>query len=148
MNEDKILSLLSATETRKEDDLYAVGPFWFIGDSLSEINAGKVELIAKVFLVDYNGKYAVRVPQSQFIHKGIWETDIGKFYVGKTYDYFPRGRVSFDAKEKKIWVNIPKGLNEQLLLPLVAKKYDFDLSEAIVKYTDPTSGNHYQFLLQ
>ena len=34
---------LSATEVKKEDDFYFVGPFWIIGQSVEEINKGNFE---------------------------------------------------------------------------------------------------------
>ena len=138
----------SANEVRKEDNLYLVGPFWIIADSLSSLNSGNFEIIAKKFLVDYDGNYDKAVTRPEFTHKGIQEKEYQSLYPNKAYDYFPRGRVSWDAKDKKIWVNIPRGLNEKAVLPEIAKIYDFDLSLAIIKYTDPASGNHYSFRLQ
>ncbi len=130
-------------EVKKEDNLYLVGPFWLISKSLEELNKGNFELLAYKFLVDYNGNYETRVPKSQFTHKGIWENEIKR---PESYDYFPRGRVSCNHGDTTI--NIPKGLNERLILERLAKEYGFKASDVNVKYTDPTSGNHYTFSLK
>lgn len=135
-------------EDKKSEDFYLVGPFWFTGASLAQINKGKCNLLPAKFLMDYDGRYQSRVSKSQFTHKGLWEIEFGKRYPSKDFDYFPRGRVSWDSNEHKVWVNIPKGLNEEVLLPMVAQAYEFDLTLAEIKYTDPTTGNHYSFKLR
>lgn len=135
-------------EVRKEEDLYLVGPFWFIGTSLSEINAGNFELLSEKFLIDWEGNYRNRVSKSEFTHKGIWETKYKSKYSGVSYDYYPRGRVSFNSKTKEFGINIPKGLNEELIIQIIAKDFGINTGKLKVKYTDPTSGNHYSFSLK
>lgn len=137
---------ISATETRKEDDLYMVGPFWIIGESLSEINKGNFKLIAPTkVLVDWEGNYQTRTTKDRFLHKYLWN-DYKHLYNNVEYDYFPRGRVAFNSIDKEIWVNIPKGLNENFIIPEILKEFDIKIKYHI-KYTDPTSGRHYSFRL-
>ena len=130
-------------EMRKEDNLYLVGPFWLIAKSLEDLNEGNFEIISRKFLIDYEGNYQNRVPKSQFTHKGIWENEIKR---QEAFDYLPRGRVSRNHGDTT--VNIPAGLNEKVVIERLAKEYDFDTTTANVKYTDPTSGNHYTFNLK
>ena len=134
---------MKLNEIRKEDDFYLIGPFWIISKSLEDLNKGHFWIPCRTFLVDWEGNYVQRVPKSQFTHKGIWENEMQS---SKPYNYYPRGRVS--VNKGNITVNIPEGLNEDLVIREVAKKYDFDCTAASVKYTDPTSGNHYDFLLR
>ena len=137
----------SAYEMRKEDDLYLVGPFWIIGKSVEEINKGNFELLAPTkVLVNYDGDYATRVPKSEFLHKFLWNKYKSK-YNNVEYNFYPRGRISFNSEDKKTWINIPKGLNESLILEALKKEYDIK-RDYEVKYTDPTSGNHYMFELK
>lgn len=136
----------SAFEVRKEDDYYFVGPFWIISDSVEELNKGNFKLIIETFLVDYGGNYLNRVPRSQFTHKGIWESKYKNNYGNLPFDYYPRGRISF--YNGQIFVNIPRGLNETLVIKALSEPYDFDYNIVTVKYTDPTSGNHYSFQLK
>lgn len=132
---------MKLNEVRKEDDYYFIGPFWIIANSLNELNKGKFDIKAYKFLVDYEGNYLERVPKSQFTHKGIWENENHSFL----YNYYPRGRVSID--KGITYVNIPKGLNEKLVIDALSKSYSFDKSKVVIKHTDPTSGNHYNFLM-
>ena len=142
---DALEAELSAYEIRPEDNLYLIGPFWIISDSIEELNKGNFNVIFETFLVDYEGNYVNRVPRSQFTHKGIWENKYKSNYNNVSFDYFPRGRISF--YQGKTTLNIPKGLNETLVIESLSKIYDFDKSSDI-KYTDPTSGNHYSFQLK
>ena len=136
----------SLTEVRKEDDLYLIGPFWIIGKSLAVINDGNFDILSEKFLINWEGEYQSRVTKSEFTHKGIWENKYKSKY-GVAYNYYPRGRVSFNSKTKEFCINIPKGLNEDLILPVIAKEYGINVGRLKVKYTDPTSGDHYTFSL-
>lgn len=135
---------MKLVEVRKEDDLYFIGPFWIIGNSLSEINKGNFNLIAEKFLVDYNGIPVQKVPKLQFTHKGIWEARY-KSTFGKEYNYYPRGRISF--KEGEWYLNIPDKLNKDIVVPKIKQEYDIKENFEMIKSTDPTTGNHYSFEL-
>lgn len=135
------------SEVRKEDNLYFIGPFWIIGASLSDINEGNLEILSHKFLVDYDGNYVSRVKKSEFTHKGIWESNYKSKY-NVEFDYYPRGRVSFDRLKKEFCVNIPTGLNEEIVVEKLIEDYDLKDFIVNVKYTDPTSGNHYTFKLK
>lgn len=132
-------------EIRKKDDLYFAGPFWVLGASLEEINRGNFVLLAEKFLVDYEGTPVSKVPKSQYTHKGIWENKY-KNELGTEYNYYPRGRVS--QKRGKAYLNIPEGLNQDVLLPVIKKQYDIKQNFDLIKNTDPTTGNHYSFNLR
>lgn len=134
----------SANEVRKEDNLYLIGPFWIVGNSIEEINQGNFTILAEKFLVDFQGNYVNRVPKSQFTHAGIWKTKYERSY-NREYDYYPRGRIA--AQGNQLTVNLPRGLNESLIIARLAKEFDFDSTLVTIKYTDPTSGAHYSFRL-
>ena len=144
---NKIFEEEQLNEVRKEEDLYLIGPFWIIGKSLDDINRGNFDFISEKFLIDWEGNYQNRVSKSEFTHKGIWENKYQSIYK-VDYNYYPRGRVSFNSKTKEFGINIPQGLNEELVLPIILKEYGINDSKVNVKYTDPTSGNHYNFLLK
>lgn len=139
--------IIPINEVRKEDDLYFIGPFWIIGRSLADINSDNFEIISEKFLVNWDGNYVNPVSRSQFTHSGIWESKYRHQYK-VDYDYYPRGRISFNAKTKEFHINIPKGLNNNIILPKIIKEYCLDNFKVNVKYTDPTSGNHYTFKLK
>lgn len=132
-------------ETRKEDDLYFVGPLWILGTSLNEINDGKFVLLTEKFLVDYEGKPVSKAPRSQYTHKGIWDSQYKKEF-GTEYNYCPRGRVG--QKQSEAYLNIPNGLNKEVIIPKIKREYDIKKDFALIKDTDPTTGNHYSFLLK
>ena len=144
---NKLCEAESLTEVRKEDDKYLIGPFWIIGESLAAINLGNLEIIAEQFLINWDGEQEQRVPRSEFTHKGIWESKYKSKYK-VAYNYYPRGRVSFNSNTKKFYINIPKGLNEELVLPIILNRYGIKADKVKVKYTDPTSGDHYSFDLK
>lgn len=133
-------------EMRKEDNYYLVGPFWIIGKSLEEISKGNFQILARKFLVDYEGDYISRVPRSQFLHLHIWKEYQSQF-GNVSYNHFPRGRVSWNSEEHKAWINIPEGLNESMILKKIQEEYDIK-DDYVVRHTDPTSDNHYTFLLK
>lgn len=135
-----------ATEVRKEDDLYLVGPFWIIGDSLEDIYTGKYKILSEKFLYTYEGRPLKRVLPSEFTHKGIWEKKYKPLYKNVDFDYYPRGRVS--EKEGKSFLNIPETLNKDFLIEALRKEYDVKSGFSGIKFTDPTSGNHYTFKLR
>lgn len=140
--------IIPINEVRKEDDLYFIGPFWVIGQSLTEINSNNFEVISEKFLIDWDGKFINPVPPLQYTHRGIWESKYKSKYNNVDFDYYPRGRISFNHRNKEFCINIPKGLNNDLILPKILNDYGLSNFDVKVKYTDPTSGNHYTFKLK
>lgn len=135
-----------ATEVRKEDDLYFVGPFWIVGNSLKEIFKGNYKILSEKSLYTYDGLPVKKVSPSNFTHKGIWEKKYKLLYNNVDFDYYPRGRVS--EKEGKSFLNIPETLNKDFLIKALQKEYDLKTEFYGIKFTDPTSGNHYNFKLR
>lgn len=131
-------------EVKKEDDLYLVGAFWVIGKSVEDINAGRFKILSEKFLADYDGDVINRVPRAEFTHKGIWEKKYQGVY-GVPYDYFPRGRVS--QKQGIAYLNLPNGVNTQIVVDAIRKEFDVHSDFALIKCTDPTTGGHYSFRL-
>lgn len=152
INEALEQELAAAYEVRKEDDLYLIGPFWLIADSLKELLNCNFTLLAEKFLVDYQGNYVNRVPRSQFTHKGIWETKYKGKYNNVSFDYYPRGRISYDKEENVICVNIPIRLKaiQTHIVNVLAKEYGFKAPDIKIRYTDPTQQGqvHYNFTLK
>ena len=136
----------SATEVRKEDDLYFVGPFWIIGNSLKEIFKGNYKILSEKFLYTYDGLPVKKVSPSNFTHKGIWEKKYKLLYNNIDFDYYPRGRVS--EKEGKSFLNIPETLNKDFLIKALQKEYNIKTDFSGIKFTDTASGNHYNFKLR
>lgn len=132
-------------ETRKEDNLYFAGPFWIIGNSLDEINKGNFEIIEEKYLVYYDGKPLLSIPQSQATHQAIWERKY-KNKFGVPYNYFPRGRVVF--QNGNLYLNIPEGLSVDAIQDRLIKEFDYKRGFDKVFYKDPTTGGHYNFLLK
>ena len=136
---------MQLNEIRKEDDLYLIGPFWLIGESVDNILNGNFIILSERFLADFEGNVIHRVPKAQFTHKGTWEMKYKNFY-GVDYNYFPRGRIS--QKEGKAYLNIPDSINNPLITERLKKEFDIKKDFDMIKNTDPTTGNHYSFQLK
>lgn len=136
---------MKLNEVRKEDDLYFEGPFWIISPSMEELNKGNFTILSNQYLVDFYGKPVLPLPKYQSTHEYIWNSRYKDSFGTHPYNYYPRGRVVF--KDGKVYLNIPKGLPDDLIQKAVAKKFDYKEFDSIF-YKDPTSGNHYTFELE
>lgn len=136
---------MKLNEVRKEDDLYFEGPFWIISPSMEELNKGNFTILSNQYLVDFYGKPVLPLPRYQSTHEYIWNSKYKDSFGVHPYNYYPRGRVVF--KEGKVYLNIPKGLPDDLIKKEVARKFDYDEFDNVF-YKDPTSGNHYTFELK
>lgn len=136
---------MKLNEVRKEDDLYFEGPFWIISPSMEELNKGNFTILSNQYLVDFYGKLVLPLTRYQSTHEYIWNSKYKDSFGVHPYNYYPRGRVVF--KEGKVYLNIPKGLPDDLIKKEVARKFDYDEFDNVF-YKDPTSGNHYTFELK
>lgn len=136
---------MGVNEVRKEDDLYFEGPFWIISLSMEELNKGNFTILSNQYLVDFYGKPVLPLTRYQSTHEYIWNSKYKDSFGIHPYNYYPRGRVVF--KEGKVYLNIPKGLPDDLIKKEVARKFDYDEFDNVF-YKDPTSGNHYTFELK
>lgn len=140
---------MKLNEIRNENDLYFEGPFWIISQSMEELNKGNFVILSNPYLVDFWGKPIFPIPKSESTHEYIWNSKYKhlnpKHPYSHPYNYYPRGRVVF--KEGKVYLNIPKGLPDDLIKKEVARKFDYDEFDNVF-YKDPTSGNHYTFELK
>ena len=136
---------MKLNEVRKEDDLYFEGPFWIISPSMEELNKGNFTVLSNQYLVDFYGKPVLPLTRYQSTHEYIWNSKYKDSFGVHPYNYYPRGRVVF--KDGKVYLNIPKGLPDDLIKKEVARKFDYDEFDNVF-YKDPTSGNHYSFLLK
>lgn len=136
---------MKLNEVRKEDDLYFEGPFWIISPSMEELNKGNFTILSNQYLVDFYGKPVLPLPKYQSTHEYIWNSKYKDSFGVHPYNYYPRGRVVF--KDGKVYLNIPKGLPDDLIKKEVARKFDYDEFDNVF-YKDPTSGNHYTFELK
>lgn len=136
---------MKLNEVRKEDDLYFEGPFWIISPSMEELNKGNFTILSNQYLVDFYGKPVLPLTRYQSTHEYIWNSKYKDSFGVHPYNYYPRGRVVF--KDGKVYLNIPKGLPDDLIKKEVAGKFDYDEFDNVF-YKDPTSGNHYTFELK
>lgn len=136
---------MKLSEVRKEDDLYFEGPFWIISLSMEELNKGNFTILSNQYLVDFYGKPVLPLTRYQSTHEYIWNSKYKDSFGVHPYSYYPRGRVVF--KDGKVYLNIPKGLPDDLIKKEVARKFDYDEFDNVF-YKDPTSGNHYTFELK
>lgn len=136
---------MKLNEVRKEDDLYFEGPFWIISPSMEELNKGNFTILSNQYLVDFYGKPVLPLTRYQSTHEYIWNSKYKDSFGVHPYNYYPRGRVVF--KDGKVYLNIPKGLPDDLIKKEVARKFDYDEFDNVF-YKDPTSGNHYTFELK
>lgn len=136
---------MKLNEVRKEDDLYFEGPFWIISPSMEELNKGNFTILSNQYLVDFYGKPVLPLTRYQSTHEYIWNSKYKDSFGIHPYNYYPRGRVVF--KDGKVYLNIPKGLPDDLIKKEVARKFDYDEFDNVF-YKDPTSGNHYTFELK
>lgn len=136
---------MKLNEVRKEDDLYFEGPFWIISLSMEELNKGNFTILSNQYLVDFYGKPVLPLTRYQSTHEYIWNSKYKDSFGVHPYNYYPRGRVVF--KDGKVYLNIPKGLPDDLIKKEVARKFDYDEFDNVF-YKDPTSGNHYTFELK
>ena len=136
---------MKLNEVRKEDDLYFEGPFWIISPSMEELNKGNFTILSNQYLVDFYGKPVLPLTRYQSTHEYIWNSKYKDSVGIHPYNYYPRGRVVF--KDGKVYLNIPKGLPDDLIKKEVARKFDYDKFDNVF-YKDPTSGNHYTFELK
>ena len=136
---------MKLNEVRKEDDLYFEGPFWIISPSMEELNRGNFTILSNQNLVDFYGKPVLPLTRYQSTHEYIWNSKYKDSFGVHPYNYYPRGRVVF--KDGKVYLNIPKGLPDDLIKKEVARKFDYDEFDNVF-YKDPTSGNHYTFELK
>lgn len=136
---------MKLNEVRKEDDLYFEGPFWIISPSMEELNNGNFTILSNQYLVDFYGKPVLPLTRYQSTHEYIWNSKYKDSFGIHPYNYYPRGRVVF--KDGKVYLNIPKGLPDDLIKKEVARKFDYDEFDNVF-YKDPTSGNHYTFELK
>ena len=136
---------MKLNEVRKEDDLYFEGPFWIISPSMEELNKGNFTVLSNQYVVDCYGKPGLPLTRYQSTHEYIWNSKYKDSFGVHPYNYYPRGRVVF--KEGKVYLNIPKGLPDDLIKKEVARKFDYDEFDDVF-YKDPTSGNHYTFELK
>lgn len=136
---------MKLNEVRKEDDLYFEGPFWIISPSMEELNKGNFTILSNQYLVDFYGKPVLPLTRYQSTHEYIWNSKYKDSFGVHPYNYYPRGRVVF--KDGKVYLNIPKGLPDDLIKKEAARKFDYDEFDNVF-YKDPTSGNHYTFELK
>lgn len=136
---------MKLNEVREEDDLYFEGPFWIISPSMEELNKGNFTILSNQYLVDFYGKPVLPLTRYQSTHEYIWNSKYKDSFELHPYNYYPRGRVVF--KDGKVYLNIPKGLPDDLIKKEVARKFDYDEFDNVF-YKDPTSGNHYTFELK
>lgn len=143
---ESIVRQKSAVESRKEDDLYFEGAFWIIANSLEDIYAGNFEILSEKFLVNYEGKLQQEFDANTWSHQKIWETKYTNKYQGKSYKYFPRGRIV--VKNGKAYFNCPYEIYLPQVVDAVTKDFCIGKLEHIAATKSSENGSHYDFELE
>lgn len=138
-------------ETKKEDDLYFNGCFWVIADSFEDIIHNKYTLLCNKYLVDFSGNEVSPTPKNSKTHFSVWENNFKSQYPGKSYTYYPRGRVNI--YNGKVYINLnSKLMLNPTILDNIYKEYQLqnfkwgtDIETAGI---DLIQGNHYDFELK
>lgn len=134
------------TEVKKEDDLYFQGAFWITGDSVKDIIRGNFNLICEKRLCDINGKDVnITGSKNSLNHKNLWKSEFGKDQNDKSFDYYPRGRVSI--YKGTAFIHIHSILHTPAIVDAVINEYGIDKLDVEVERNDILQGSHYDFLL-
>ena len=134
------------TEVKKEDDLYFQGAFWIKGDSVKDIIRGNFDLICEKRLCDIDGKDVnISVSKNSLNHKNLWKNEFGKDHEDKSFDYYPRGRVSI--YRGTAFIHIHSILHTPAIVDAIINEYGIDKLEVEVERNDVLQGSHYDFLL-
>lgn len=134
------------TEVKKEDDLYFQGAFWITGNSVKDIIRGNFNLLCEKRLCDINGKDVdVTGSENSLNHKNLWKSEFGKDQNDKSFDYYPRGRVSI--YEGTAFIHIHSILHTPAIVDAIINEYGIDKLDVEVERNDILQGSHYDFLL-
>ena len=134
------------TEVKKEDDLYFQGAFWITGDSVKDIIRGNFKLVCEKRLCDINGKDVnITGSKNSLSHKNLWKNEFGKDQNDKSFDYYPRGRVSI--YKGTAFIHIHSILHTPTIVDAIIEEYGIDKLEVEVERNDILQGSHYDFLL-
>ena len=136
---------LSATEVRKEDDLYYNFTFWIKGKSVKDIKKGNFELIGRRIPTNYEGKclFETDTAASKMSHRKLWP-----YYAedDKPFNYYPRGRVNIYNGE--VYINLHSLFNQPSIINSLIKECNLYKISYDVECNDETQGPHYNFLLR
>lgn len=138
---------MKITEVRKEDDLYYQGAFWIVANSFKDIMHGQFSLIGNKIPTDFNGNYLEEITSKRALtHKKIWKEQYQKDYEGKSYTYFPRGRVGIN--NGTAYINVNSKCNTPNVINAVINEYNLSKLEVEVLLDDIIQGPHYNFELE
>ena len=119
------------TEVKKEDDLYFQGAFWIKGNSVKDIIRGNFELICEKRLCDIDGKDVnITASKNSLNHKNLWKNEFGKDHEDKSFDHYPRGRVSI--YRGTAFVHIHSILHTPAIVDAIINEYGIDKLEVEV----------------
>lgn len=132
-------------ETRKEGDSYFAGAFWIIADSVHEMLIGNFEIVGERLLTSFEGVRNRDREVKLQTHQNLWK-EYGLNYKDKSYDYYPRGRVS--VYNGKAYININSICNTPKIIDKIRKYYCVDKLDCVVTCNDIEQGSHYDFKLE
>ena len=135
--------------SRQQDEIFCIGPFWIVADSVASILSGKFKIIGEKIRIDYNRNPLDERSKNSRTHINIWKNKFKKEkeYENLDYNYYPRGRVEF--YEGITYIHINSICNTPKVIDAIIKFYDIkDTAKIQVEENDITQGSHYGFQLK
>lgn len=138
--------MMQFTEVKKEDDLYFQGDFWIKGTSVRDVIRGNFNLLYEKRQCDINGNDVNAVGSKNSLnHKNPRKSGSRKDQSDKSFDYYPRGRVSIDKGTAFIYIH--PILNTPALIDAIIGEYGIDKLDVKVERNNAIPRSHYDFLM-
>ena len=138
--------MVQFTEVKKEDDLYFKGDFWIKGTSVKDVIRGNFNLLCEKRQCDINGNDVNAAGSKNSLdHTTLRKSKSGKDQSDKSFDYYPRGRVSIDKGTAFIYIH--PILNTPALIDAIIKEYGIDKLDVEVERNNTIPRSHYDVLM-
>ena len=134
---------------REQDEIYCIGPFWIVADSVIDILSGKFKIIGEKIWITYDREPLDERSKNSRTHINVWKNKFKKEkeYENLEYNYYPRGRVEFF--EGTTFIHINSICNTPKVIDAIIKFYNIkNIAKIQVEENDITQGSHYDFQLK
>lgn len=136
-------------EVKKEDDIYFKGPFWIVADSLVDIRRNNFKIIGLKEPCYYDGTPTSKeFSRKDDTHKKVWEKLFANKYLGKAYNFYPRGRVGIYEANGVAYIFLNSQMNNPFVINAIIREYRLEKLNIEVELNDLSQGNHYDFQLK